>query len=323
MKTHLFLLIASLALPPFASAQAPKTGDCCKPSASFSEGGHVGGGDLCKNEIDKHRLAILGWIQRDEAKDLDFSKAKVAGLIYDKYRNPMLDVLQEGRVIVTCYLDPSRISDPQAKNITEKEGVSYRGISIGNPPNPTTCINYEDVAGKSHIDCNYDAILAQVANGSPNYVLTHHEFASIAGVELRTDGYQSDFSVSNLLSEFERWQITRTLGPKLSSSLNLVSKRCQSRISGLVDFIADRCAPEFLAVLNPLLELQSQPGGGWPMDKINLLSSFRYCMDMKMWDWLGGDGHRCGGPVATNECILRMCGPLNFNEECTKACSRF
>src|SRR5262249_2981678 len=76
-----------------------------------SGGGTSGGGDPCKNEIDKHRREILGWIERDEAKDLDFSKLQVPGWTYDdprsekRYKPSMLEVLQQGKVAVTCYLD--------------------------------------------------------------------------------------------------------------------------------------------------------------------------------------------------------------------------
>ena len=48
-------------------------------SQASAGGGSTGGGDQCKNEIDKDRLAILNWIESGDAKDLDFSKARVQG----------------------------------------------------------------------------------------------------------------------------------------------------------------------------------------------------------------------------------------------------
>jgi hypothetical protein len=184
---------------------------------AIAEGGHVGGGDTCKNEINRHRTTIRNWILKDEAKTLDFSVARIMGLTYDdpapakSYKREMLSVLEEGKVIVTCYLDPGRIQDPAAREITKKEGVGYRAISVGNAP--STCINYEDNQGKSHIDCSYERVVAQLTSGDPNYVLTHHEFASIAGVEGRTSN-PSDFSISDQLSQFERWTRVKLLGTK-------------------------------------------------------------------------------------------------------------
>jgi hypothetical protein len=184
---------------------------------AVAEGGHVGGGDTCKNEINRHRTTIRNWILKDEAKNLDFSVARIPGWTYDgpapakSYKRAMLAALEEGKVIITCYLDPETIQDQAAREIAKKEGVGYRAITVGNAP--STCINYEDDQGKSHIDCSYERIVAQLASGDPNYVLTHHEFASIAGVEDRTSS-PSDFSISNQLSQFERWTRVKLLGTK-------------------------------------------------------------------------------------------------------------
>lgn len=180
--------------------------------------GTRGGGDSCQNEIEKHRLEIRGWIQRDEASELDFSKAKVPSLTYQSYKKSMLAALEDGNVVITCYLDPAKINDPSAKAIAKKENVSYKAIMIGNPARPTTCINYEDADGISHIDCNYDKIVNQSSTGNPNYILTHHEFASIAGVEKRTNSYNSDFSISNQLDQYEHWKSVKFLGKKINTN---------------------------------------------------------------------------------------------------------
>jgi hypothetical protein len=144
--------------------------------------GSGGGGDPCKNEIDKDRLAILNWITYGDAKNLDFSKALIPGWTFDSplpaksYKERMLSVLEPGRVVVTCFLDPSRISDPAAQKIVAAEGVSYKAVTIGNPPRPTTCINYEDEDQVSHIDCNYDLVMATSSLGNPDYITVHHEY---------------------------------------------------------------------------------------------------------------------------------------------------
>ena len=189
--------------------------------AAFAQGSHTGGGDQCKNEIDKHRREILAWIERDEASEMDFSQAKIAGLSYlgsmtgPSYKKSMLAVLQEGKVIVNCYLDPARLSDRDAEKIARNEGVSYRNVSISGQP--STCINYEDQQLVSHIDCNYDLVMNENSLGNSNFRNTHHEFASIAGMEIRASA-PSDMSLSDQLSQFERTVSIKQLGPKLKSA---------------------------------------------------------------------------------------------------------
>src|SRR5689334_12265136 len=104
------------------------------PALAGDGGSDRGGGDQCKNEINKNRIAIQGWIERDEAKNLDFQIANIPGWTYDEptpaksYKKSMLSVLDEGKVVVTCFLDPARIHDPEARKIAKKEGVSYKAI---------------------------------------------------------------------------------------------------------------------------------------------------------------------------------------------------
>ncbi len=200
------------------------------PTLALAQGGGVtGGGDPCKNLIDQQREAIRGWILRDEASTIDFSKAKIKGLGYfeeenkTSYKTKMLEVLEPGRVIVTCYLDPARQGNSQAESVVSKTGVAYRAITIGSPATNTACINYEDESGHSHIDCNYDSILNEDARGALDFKLTHHEFASIAGIEERTGTSISDFSISNQLSNYEHWVKIKVLGPiaNLSNECNL------------------------------------------------------------------------------------------------------
>ena len=209
------------------------------PAFSYAQGhGGVGGGDQCKNEINKHRLEILGWIERDEAKDLDFSKARVKGLTYEGlnssygYKNAMLKALKESNVKVTCYLDPARISDPAAQRIAQQEGVSYRAITVDG--SPSTCINYEGSDGHPHIDCNYDLVMNENSVGNSNFKNTHHEFATIAGIEERASS-PSDMSVSNQLSEFERTVSVKFLGPKKIERIQSTSPipRCSVKLGNL------------------------------------------------------------------------------------------
>jgi hypothetical protein len=188
------------------------------PVMAFAQGGHVGGGDTCRDEIGKHRETIYQWIQSGDASDLDFSQSKTSVRDFSEYQKRMLNTLASGKVVVTCYLDPARIQDPAAQKIANEQGVSYRAITLTNPTTgqvePTACINYEDQTGVSHIDCNYDSIVNQKALEDPNYQLTHHEYASIAGVELRKTDSEPDFTISRQLSQYEKWVKVKRLGRK-------------------------------------------------------------------------------------------------------------
>ncbi len=207
-----FLFTAGMTHSPFVQAQSDGVG---------------GGGDTCRDEISKHREMLYQWIQSGDASDLDFNQCKTDVRNFAEYQKRMLGVLQSGKVVVTCYLDPARIQDPTAQKIASEQGVSYRAITLLNPKTgnaePTACINYEDQAGVSHIDCNYDSIVNQKALEDPNYQLTHHEYASIAGVELRKVDSEPDFTISRQLSQYEGWVKVKKLGKKKSISSSIIT----------------------------------------------------------------------------------------------------
>jgi len=170
-------------------------------------GGHVGGGELCRDEIDKHRKAIIEWINQGFAKKIDFTRARKPGLTYELYESKMLDALKEGRVTVTCYDDTKKLAE-----LAAKYGASKDKITIG-----AGCINYENKRGKSNIACDSDSILREKERRGAtddNYILTHHEFASIVGIEERLGVGESDFSISEQLSEFQHRETILLLGPK-------------------------------------------------------------------------------------------------------------
>lgn len=185
------------------------------PMLAFAQNNGVGGGNLCREEIEKHRAQIEGWIERDEAKDLDFSKALVKGWTYNdpapakSYKRVMLEVLKPGKVIVNCYED--------------LETLNMIASSYSNMTHTPTigggCINYQDEQGLSHIDCYAKTINDEASrvkrekDVDGNYRLVHHEYASIAGIERRLGVEQSDFSISNQLSDCQYDETNKVLGP--------------------------------------------------------------------------------------------------------------
>lgn len=184
----------------------------------YAQQSGAGGGQNCRNEIDKHRIQIQEWIVRNDAKSLNFSIARIKGIVYENapmgglnYKSRMLEVLEEGKVIVNCY---SRMED--LNQIAKKYSTHSEKVNIG-----SGCINYEDEDKRSHIDCDENSILDEkkrIQQGLPddNFELTHHEFASIAGLEERMGLSTSDFTISDQLSQFKHREMREVLGPKKS-----------------------------------------------------------------------------------------------------------
>lgn len=282
--------------------------------------GHVGGGNVCTNELNKHRFALQGWIQRDEAQLLEFSKAKVPGWSYNggfplkSYKQKMLSVLEEGQVVITCYLDQNRESDSDAVAIiAHQDGVRFKTITIGNPPVPTMCINYDDTSGVSHIDCNYDMVMDSKSVGNPDFVLTHHEYASIAGVEARINGNVPDFSVSNQLSQFEHWAKIKLLGPRNTSS---VSEFCKDKIVNLIDYLSIRCFALLQKIPNPVVTDADQT-----IEWIQIVDFKAYSHQTAM-EWKAGFGKTCGGESAQDAC-LSACRNMGLLKYCFESCAEY
>jgi hypothetical protein len=173
------------------------------------EDGHVGGGDLCRDEIEQHRIRVDQWIRSDLARGLDFSIALIPGLNYEKYKENMLFFLQPGKVIVTCYSDLNKLNE-----IAAIHSISPETVNLG-----SGCINYEDEHNVSHIGCDFQSIMLEKARvqsqpytPDENYKLIHHEFASIAGMEQRMGTSQSDWSLSNQIAEFQTFRVVPELG---------------------------------------------------------------------------------------------------------------
>ncbi len=182
-------------------------------TSSFAQS-HVGGGDSCRDEIDRIRQNIKGWIERDEAKDLKLEAGwtyNTPGAIHN-YKEAMLEVLQDRKVTVTCYLDPALIHDPESRALAEKESLTFKSITIHGTP--TDCTNDITPSGEMVIECNYSRVLDPTVAGDRNFRRTHHEFASLAGVELKDGSTFSDYFVSDQVAQYAKPETVWMLGPK-------------------------------------------------------------------------------------------------------------
>jgi len=140
--------------------------------------GATNGGDNCENKIKTIALDIQHWITNGGAKAMNF-KGEVD---LESYESKMLDVL-DGETKISC--------------------VS-RGIELMNVEK--TCINFEN-----KIECNYDRFMT--LNSEEQYILIHHEYAGLAGIEVN-ESWSSDYFYSSQLSLFLENQVVKKLAIK-------------------------------------------------------------------------------------------------------------
>ncbi|MFL5812786.1 MAG: hypothetical protein ACJ763_04360 [Bdellovibrionia bacterium] len=139
-------------------------------SANASAGaGSGGGGDICENRFKTVRDDIASWINKNGSSGLELS----SGTRTQRYNELMLKAIAEAKI--SCTDQPVMV-----------EGAEK------------TCKNFV-AGGASRITCNAKRFLD--TDESSQYVLVHHEYAGLTGIEINV-GENSDYSVSNQLSAF-------------------------------------------------------------------------------------------------------------------------
>lgn len=160
-----------------------------------------GGGDPNEARVFEIRQAILDWIDRGDARGLEFKN----GMTYDRYVALMRPVLAappaESAVVVTFVTTQQ---DQQAIDPEQKVDVDGQ---------PKTCRGFKSARdGRLHIICNSDRFPSESAAA---FRQVHHEYAGLVGVE-KNDGAASDYEVSNQLSDFGQLVTVYKLGPRRS-----------------------------------------------------------------------------------------------------------
>ncbi|MFL5814020.1 MAG: hypothetical protein ACJ763_10625 [Bdellovibrionia bacterium] len=140
------------------------------------EGGGVtaGGGDLCEDRIKVIRDDLLNWIQQGGPDALNLP----AGVSVKQYSDKMLKAIRNTKV--QCI------------------GPKDRGYPVNVNGTPKICRFDQDSAG-SRITCDYHKFRS--LSVSDRYVLIHHEYAGLSGIE-QPNGDDSIYEVSNQISEF-------------------------------------------------------------------------------------------------------------------------
>ena len=159
-------------------------------SSLGNEGG--GGGDVaCEDRIKIIRDDIKSWMQKGGSQSL-----VLKDLDQESYVDGMLSAIKQAKIKCVGPNDPG-----------------YPVLVNGTPK---TCRFDVNNSGAT-ITCDFEKF--QKTSESDQYVLVHHEFAGIAGVEI-PNGDDSDYFVSNQISAFLENVVVKKLAVKPRSAFN-------------------------------------------------------------------------------------------------------
>lgn len=137
------------------------------------------GGDICENKFVSIRNDIRSWIISGGGNSLSLPSSTSI----QQYKDSMLANIDH--VKVSCTVEKLKIGQAEK-----------------------TCINKMDKANSGIIECNIDRFMQ--TSESDQYVLVHHEFAGLAGLETNLSE-ESDYTISNQITYFLENQIVKKL----------------------------------------------------------------------------------------------------------------
>lgn len=156
----------------------------------FAGGDASGGGDTCEDRIQVIRDDIQTWVHKGGGQNLKLPD----NIEPDEYASRMLDAIEKTKPKIRC-LGPGDKGYP-----VEEKGV------------PKVCRFYSTGLLSrfrgTYIDCDFKKFLD--LNESDQYVLVHHEYAGVAGLEVSDDG-RSEYPISNQISSQLEDQVVKRL----------------------------------------------------------------------------------------------------------------
>ena len=165
-------------------------------------GAGPGGGDRCENRFKLIAQDLSGWIKAGGPAGL-----QLKGISTSDYSAKILEQIQKARI--TC---------------VGSGDAEFPVLVYGKAKE---CKNFVDVKGISRIVCDrqkfYSGLL-DPENDSTQYLIVHHEYASLAGLE-KPDIDNSNYEISNQITAYLEEQLVNKLvvNPH-SSKLNLMNK---------------------------------------------------------------------------------------------------
>jgi hypothetical protein len=146
-----------------------------QPISAHSGGGAtVGGGDLCEDRIKIIRDDLLKWIHQGGPDALNLPP----GVSVKHYRDEMVQAIRKTKI--QCV------------------GPRDRGYPVKVDGTPKTC-RFDKGANETRITCDVKKFSS--LSESDQYVLIHHEYAGLSGIE-PPHGDDSRYEVSNQISDF-------------------------------------------------------------------------------------------------------------------------
>jgi hypothetical protein len=166
------------------------------PFSGFADafgGQGSGGGDSCEDRFKIVAHDLQNWIRGGGTLGLDMSKAPVK-VTADQYTSAMLE--QIGNARITCVSPTADNPDPVKVNGRPKE-----------------CRAESDNQGHARIICDRQKFYAgrkDPENDPLQYRIVHHEYATLAGIEL-PDEDSSNYGLSDQITGFLEDQIVKRL----------------------------------------------------------------------------------------------------------------
>ncbi len=145
-----------------------------------------GGGDPCENRIKNIREDISSWIDQGGAEYLQLPEE----MTLEKYTQSMEQQISKARI--QCV------------------GQGDTGYPVQINGTPKVC-QFKRSSNASLIVCDYQKFLS--LDESEQYVLIHHEFAGLAGLEL-PNGSDSTYTISNQISDYLENETIKKLAVK-------------------------------------------------------------------------------------------------------------
>jgi ankyrin repeat protein len=140
------------------------------------------GGDMCENRFKVVRDDVDAWIQNGGGRGLKLPKTTTL----EQFNSSMLSEISKAKI--TCTTDKVMVRNAEK-----------------------TCKNFVSARGESEILCNTARFMS--TSESDQYVLVHHEYAGLAGLEVNTDE-SSVYLISNQVSGFLVNQVVKKLAIK-------------------------------------------------------------------------------------------------------------
>jgi hypothetical protein len=205
-----------------------------------TEGGN--GGDICEDRIKVLRDDLSSWIRKGGATGLSLPK-NVSNAQYVQAMS-------------------NRIANAQ---------ISCTSSRVEVAGSEKTCMNYVDAKGAYQILCNASRFLD--TKDSDQYILIHHEYAGLAGLEVN-QGPESHYEISNQISGYLVDQVVKRLAVKPLANRSLSRKGIKTCFDGSY---AGYFAGNTATIRNSHLSMEAGPATYKPLLDEGTLTEVESC----------------------------------------------